>query len=96
MLSLCFPLLLMTAPAPASTIAIPLAPLVMVAQSGPEAASADAAPEVPELGEAPGIVMRLIQAVQDKDWKLMVALIVMLILMIANGIVAQARKCHKS
>ncbi len=87
MLSLCFPLLLMTALVPASTIAIPLAPLVVVAQLAPEAASADAAPEVPGLEEAPGIVMKLIQAIQDKDWKLMVALIIMLLLVIANSIV---------
>lgn len=81
MLSLCFPLLLAAISTPTPTIA-PQVPQFVIGQTAPE----EEAPAAPTLQEVPGLVTDLVQAIRDKNWTLMVALIVMLLVLAVDTV----------
>jgi hypothetical protein len=53
----------------------------------PTASEVSAPAETPTIEDAPGLVSNIIQAAREKNWQLMVALIVMLLVALANGLV---------
>lgn len=57
--------------------AIAVGPMVYLGQ-------AETPSDIPELKEAPGLVSELIQAIKDKNWQMVVALAILLLVMLVN------------